>query len=96
MFTVMRRFSTCMLLVAEYYYLNVRYSRTEVGGTLLMLVGAIVATVFDLSFDALGYTLITLNNVCTVTNGIVVKRKVESKAGAFTLFLLSHSILFVD
>lgn len=44
-----------------------------------MIAGAMVAGATDLAFDALGYFMILVNNVCTAANMVVIKQKMETK-----------------
>lgn len=45
----------------------------------LMVLGAIIAALNDLTFDFYGYIYITLNNIFTAANGIVLKKKLDTK-----------------
>ncbi|VDK45591.1 unnamed protein product [Anisakis simplex] len=73
MFTVLRRFSILMTMLLEYFILGVKAPnvvRISVG---LMILG------YDLSFDAYGYFLILVNDICTAANGVYMKQKLEAK-----------------
>uniref|UniRef100_A0A914ZLP4 Sugar phosphate transporter domain-containing protein n=1 Tax=Parascaris univalens TaxID=6257 RepID=A0A914ZLP4_PARUN len=79
MFTVLRRFSIVMTMLLEYLILGVKASyaiRFSVG---LMILGSIIAAVYDLTFDAYGYSLIFINDICTAANGVFMKQKLEAK-----------------
>ncbi|WKX95209.1 hypothetical protein Q1695_012011 [Nippostrongylus brasiliensis] len=79
MFTVLRRFSILMTMVLEYVILGVKASRAVKISVCLMIVGSIIAALFDLTFDLWGYTLIGLNDICTAGLGVYTKQKLEAK-----------------
>jgi solute carrier family 35 len=121
MFTVLRRFSIVMIMVAEYYVLRKESSgellsllvvvvvvgldvfvvetvwRTALMRTtaarvkfsvFLLILGAVVAAASDFRVDLYGYTLIMANNLATALQGVVLRKKLDSKdLGTFgTLF----------
>lgn len=79
MFTVLRRFSILMTMIAEYYILNIKPKTAVQLSVYTMIIGAIVAALNDLSFNMEGYILIFLNNICTAINGVYTKKKLDSK-----------------
>ncbi|KAI1728259.1 triose-phosphate transporter family domain-containing protein [Ditylenchus destructor] len=79
MFTVLRRFSILFTMVLECWILGVRPSFAVRISVFLMILGSFVAAIYDLSFDAYGYTLIFVNNVFTAANGVYVKKKLDAK-----------------
>jgi len=100
MFTVLRRFSILMTMILEFLILGVRASygvRLSVG---LMILGSMIAALYDLSFDAYGYVLVLINDLCTAGNGVFMKQKLEAKElGKYgllyynALFMLLPSLL---
>uniref|UniRef100_A0A8R1HW70 TPT domain-containing protein n=2 Tax=Caenorhabditis japonica TaxID=281687 RepID=A0A8R1HW70_CAEJA len=79
MFTVLRRFSILMTMVLEFYILGVKASKAVKISVGLMIGGSFIAAIYDLSFDAFGYTMIFINNVCTAALGVYTKQKLDAK-----------------
>ncbi|XP_063716712.1 nucleotide sugar transporter SLC35D1-like [Symsagittifera roscoffensis] len=79
MMTVLRRFSVFMILVAEIWILNASFSNLVYFSVGVMIVGAIIAAVNDLSFNLAGYCYILVNNLFTTVNGVVTKQKLDVK-----------------
>lgn len=44
-----------------------------------MIIGSMIAAVYDISFHALGYTLIGINDLCTAALGVYTKQKLDAK-----------------
>lgn len=78
MFVVLRRMSILMTMVAEYFFLNMRFGYGVKMAIGLMMLGSVIAAVDDLSFDLFGYVLITMNNLATTGNGIYMKKKLNA------------------
>jgi len=79
MFTVLRRFSILMTMILEYFILGVHATFGVQFSVGLMIFGAMIAAMNDLSFDANGYLLILINDVCTAANGVYMKQKLDAK-----------------
>lgn len=74
MFTVLRRFSILMTMIAEFMILGVKPTSPIVISVAMMVSGALLAAMYDLRFDALGYFMIFLNNTFTTLNGVWMKK----------------------
>ncbi|XP_072023226.1 nucleotide sugar transporter SLC35D2-like [Amphiura filiformis] len=79
MFTVLRRFSILMTMIAEYVVLSHKASLRIQVVVMSMVFGAVVAALGDLAFDVSGYFFIMMNNFCTAINGVFTKKKLDSK-----------------
>lgn len=69
MFTMLRRFSILMTMVAEYWVLNVRQKLSVKISVGLMIFGAIIAALSDLGFNLHGYVFVLLSDFLTAANG---------------------------
>jgi hypothetical protein len=78
MFTALRRFSIPMTMLGEYLVLSTVPSSTIAASVGFMVGGAVIAAMFDLTFNALGYFYILLNDVFTGLNGVYLKKASES------------------
>jgi drug/metabolite transporter (DMT)-like permease len=74
MFTALRRFSIMMTMVGEWYLLGNKPSSPVVWSIALMVLGAVIAAVYDLTFDLNGYLFILFNNIFTALNGVYMKK----------------------
>ncbi|CAH1101947.1 unnamed protein product [Psylliodes chrysocephalus] len=79
MFTALRRFSILMTMILELYILGIRPTFSVQFSVYTMILGAIVAATNDLAFTVRGYLFIFLNNFFTATNGVYMKKKLDSK-----------------
>jgi len=78
MFTVLRRFSIPMTMGLEWLLLGVAASRSVQFSVFLMVFGAVLAGLADMSFDPVGYLFIFGNNIFTALNGVIMKRTLTS------------------
>ncbi|GMR36634.1 hypothetical protein PMAYCL1PPCAC_06829, partial [Pristionchus mayeri] len=78
MFTVLRRFSIAMTMGLEYVILGVVASYAVRLSVFLMIAGSVVAAVYDLTFDLLGYSYILANDAATAANGVYMKKKLDA------------------
>ena len=68
-----------MSVVGEFYILKVKPSTPVQMSVYLMIVGSIVAASNDLAFNLRGYVYVLLNDFFTAGNGVLMKKKLESK-----------------
>ena len=98
MFTALRRFSILMTMILEslLVYHNIP-SYDIIISILLMIGGAIVASLYDLTYDTYGYILIFINNIFTALNGVYMKKttisgKVQHESYLVILLIFSYII----
>jgi len=96
MMTVLRRFSILMTMVGEFYILKVNPDIKVQLSVYLMIFGAIVAACNDLAFSLKGYTFVLLNDFCTAANGVVTKKKLETRdLGKYGLMFYNSLFMFI-
>lgn len=74
MFTALRRFSIFMTMCAEYIVIGNKPSTSVFISVMMMIGGAMIAAIYDLTFDFQGYMLVFLNNSFTALNGVWMKK----------------------
>jgi drug/metabolite transporter (DMT)-like permease len=74
MFTALRRFSILLTMICEWYLLKTKPSVAIIVSVTLMVGGTLIASLYDLSFDLNGYSLVFLNNIFTALNGVYMKK----------------------
>merc|ERR1711892_971480 len=79
MMTVLRRFSILMTMMGEFYLLNVGPPMMIQLSVYSMIFGSLIAALNDLAFNLRGYTYVLLNDFFTAGNGVLMKKKLESK-----------------
>lgn len=84
MFGVLRRFTTFVVWLFELIFQNKRTPHDESLSLFVMLGGAVVAGVGDLTFDMVGYVLIALN--CVLTAAYLVSINVTGKETGLNSF----------
>ena len=94
MFTALRRFSILMTMLAESCLLGSKPSSSVVLSVALMVGGAVIAAIYDLSFDAEGYMLVFMNNVFTALNGVWMKKALGPSGQCSKMAVLYYNSLF--
>jgi hypothetical protein len=79
MFTVLRRFSILMTMLAEWYIIGSQPTQQMIVAVSMMIGGSSIAAFFDFSYDPEGYTLVMMNNVFTALNGVYMKKALSSE-----------------
>ena len=73
MFTALRRISVMMTLIAQWWFLSKKSSKSVIVTVCVMVFGSFVAAADDLTFDLLGYTYVMINNFLTAASQIASK-----------------------
>ncbi|XP_067646148.1 UDP-sugar transporter UST74c-like [Eurosta solidaginis] len=101
MFAALRRFSILMTMMLEMKILGARPSVAIQISVYAMIAGALLAASDDLSFNMKGYTFVMITNALTASNGVYVKKKLDtSEIGKYglmfynSLFMLMPALLF--
>ncbi|KAM5194605.1 nucleotide sugar transporter SLC35D2 [Mantella aurantiaca] len=79
MFSVLRKFSILFTLILEMIILRKRYSLSVALSVSAMMMGALIAASFDLSFNLEGYFIVLLNDLFTASYGVYTKEKINPK-----------------
>lgn len=93
MMVLLRRASILMTMLLEKWMLNSQPSKTVQLSVGLMLGGALVAALGDLSFNLIGYIVIFFNDLFTALNGVMLKRTSEEYKKSKMTVLYINSLL---
>merc|ERR1719401_58473 len=93
MMVLLRRASILMTMLLEKWMLGTQPSRTVQLSVGLMLGGALVAALGDLSFNLAGYVVIFFNDLFTALNGVLLKRTSEEYKSSKMTVLYLNSLL---
>lgn len=93
MMVLLRRASILMTMLLEKVMLNTQPSNTVQISVGLMLAGAMVAALGDLSFNMIGYIVIFFNDLFTALNGVIMKRTAEEYRRSKMTVLFLNSFL---
>eukprot|EP00095_Tigriopus_kingsejongensis_P001558 maker-scaffold137_size321222-snap-gene-2.19 protein:Tk01558 transcript:maker-scaffold137_size321222-snap-gene-2.19-mRNA-1 annotation:"udp-sugar transporter ust74c" len=98
MVVVLRRFTSVITMAAEYFILHIKPSCKVQSCIYIMMVGAVVAAVNDLSFNALGYILILSNDFCTAGSNVFTKKLLNKDeiAKNTTLEMGKYGLIFYN
>ncbi|XP_069618151.1 nucleotide sugar transporter SLC35D2 isoform X3 [Ranitomeya imitator] len=77
MFTVLRKFSILFTLILEIVILRKRYSLSVILSILAIVIGALIAASFDLTFNLEAYTIVLMNDLFTAAYGVYIKEKMN-------------------
>ena len=94
MFIVLRRFTLLFTLLLERFYLRKIHDWPTVLSVCIMISGAIIAAVTDLSFNALAYAAVLFNDVMTALYLSMVKNVSASNNLSTTGILFYNSIMY--
>lgn len=92
MFVLLRRFSIVMTMTLEWYMLRRRPKRMVTFAVSLMVIGALIATGFDVSFNLQGVAFVLINDLFTALQGVVLRKKMDEVSHIVT----SEGILFYN
>ncbi|KAM7268806.1 hypothetical protein ACFE04_010972 [Oxalis oulophora] len=65
MYTTLRRTTVAFTLIVEYFLSGQRHSLAVVSSVGVVILGAFIAGAWDLAFDAYGYSVVCIANLCT-------------------------------
>lgn len=78
MFSALRRVSIFMTLCGQWFVMRKNPSMGVVFSVCMMILGAVIASADDLSFNALGYLFVMANNALTAASQIETKRAMDN------------------
>ncbi|KAH9653303.1 UDP-N-acetylglucosamine transporter UGNT1 [Citrus sinensis] len=87
MYTTLRRTTVAFTMIVEYLLTGQKHSLPVVGSVGIILLGAFLAGAWDLSFDAYGYAVVFIANICTAAYLAFISR---IGSVSFSNFLASH------
>jgi len=97
-YNTLRRFSTLLVIIIEHFWLKKDVAKDELASVLLMVAGAVVAYMGDLTFSFIGYTLTILSTIANAGYLVCIRfTKERTKCGEFEMMFYNNvlSIPFV-
>ena len=79
MFSALRRVSIFMTLIGQWMLLGNRPNNGVIFSVFMMILGAIIASADDLSFNPVGYVYVMANNALTASSQIETKRAIDQE-----------------
>ena len=95
MFGALRKITILLTMVAQWAIFRKRANNVQILTVIGIVLGATVAAVHDLSFDARGYAYVMTNNACTVASQMANKLALEHGVEKETLLLYSSIVSVV-
>lgn len=95
MFTMLRRFSILMTMIAEFYILSVRPKLAVKISVGLMIIGAIIAALNDLGFNPEGYVFVLLSDFLTASSGVFTKKILSTRKEMGKYGIMFYCALFM-
>ena len=89
----LRRFSVLLTMILEIFILRKKPDRTIISCVLVMILGSIIAASDSLMFDFIAYTHVMCNNVCTASQAVYTKMKLDSNELGKNGLLFYNAIL---
>ncbi|KAL4422650.1 hypothetical protein ABPG75_008847 [Micractinium tetrahymenae] len=93
MFSVIRRSTTLFVVAGEFWLFHKRPSRRSLAALLLLLGGAVVAGLTDLTFNAAGYVWVSVCVVSTAAYLLLIRKLQESTGMSQNTLLLYNNLL---
>jgi len=91
MFSALRRLTTFIVIAGQYFVLHKTVPADEFQSVVLMVIGAMVASWGDITFDPWGYTLTALNCIVTASYLVLISKKSkETKLDTFGLMYYNN------
>lgn len=89
LFVLLRRFSIVMTMGLETVMLNRQFTPLVKSSVCLMVLGAVIAALNDMTIQLFGVVMILLNDAFTALQGVMLRKKLDDKAK-----LGSHGLMF--
>ncbi|KAF7259537.1 hypothetical protein EG68_03255 [Paragonimus skrjabini miyazakii] len=93
MFSALRRLSNFFILVGEQLFLGVVRVASVYASVCLMVFGAAIAAIGDITFDPVGYTYVFVNNFSTAGKALLTKSRLRDQ-GFTSIELLYYNSVF--
>ncbi|CAH8677638.1 unnamed protein product [Schistosoma haematobium] len=95
LFTALRRISNVLIMVGEYLLLGTKRSIPIYLSVIVMVIGAVIAAIGDITFDPIGYTYILINNISTTGKALLTKSRLRDYDFSSVELLYFNSLLML-